>query len=116
MIGVVTSYRRGRHTQYNNQVIVKFEGIESREAATNLLGKKIIWISPGGKVMVGKIIRVHGNKGRVRARFRKGVPGQMIGDIVYLIEDPNKIKDIIKKVKEAKDINQAHKFVREILK
>ncbi len=116
MIGVVINYRGGKHTQYPYQVIVEFPNVKSKEEAQKLVGKRVIWISPGKfKVFVGVITRFHGNKGRVRVRFRKGVPGQMIGDVVYLVEDPNLISKIQQEVKKAKDINQAHKIVRQIL-
>jgi len=86
MEGVVVNIRRGRHTVYNNQVIIKVEGIDSREKAQELVGKEVVWKSPGkkGKELKGVITAAHGNKGYVRARFEKGIPGQMIGERVEI--------------------------------
>ncbi len=86
MKGVVVNYRRGRHTQYENQVIVKFEGVDSREDAQKIVGKRVIWVTPSGKKFIGVVTAPHGNKGAVRVRFNRGVPGQMIGDIVTIEE------------------------------
>lgn len=101
----------GRHRIYPNQVIVKFEGIENKESAIKLLGKHIIWVSPGKKIFLGKIVDIHGNKGNVRVRFNKGIPGQAIGDLVLLIDNINKVKEIKEKIKDAKDINQVKKIL-----
>jgi large subunit ribosomal protein L35Ae len=86
MKGIVVNVRRGRHTVYENQAIVRVEGIDSREKAQELVGKEVIWKTPGkkGKVIKGKITAAHGNKGYVRVLFEKGVPGQMIGDEVEI--------------------------------
>jgi large subunit ribosomal protein L35Ae len=35
--------------------------------------------------IVGKIVDLHGKKGLVRARFRRGLPGQALGTTVELI-------------------------------
>ncbi len=79
MKGVVVSYRRGRHRQTPNQVLIKFDEVKNLSDANELLGKKIeISISEKTK-MKGKIFATHGNNGVLRARFKKGVPGQAIG-------------------------------------
>lgn len=85
--GVVVNYRRGRHTVYTNQVIIKIENIDSKEKAKEFIGRKVEWKTPGkkNKVLVGEITSTHGNKGLVRARFEKGVPGQMIGEEVKIL-------------------------------
>jgi len=86
MRGLVVNYRGGKHTQYNYQVIIQPENVFSKEEAAKLVGKKVIWKSPRGKIFVGVITAPHGNNGRVRARFRHGVPGQMLGKIVEIKE------------------------------
>jgi large subunit ribosomal protein L35Ae len=48
-----------------------------------LLGQKVVW-KGANKMLVGKIIGFHGKKGVVRAKFKKGVPGQAIGTAVEL--------------------------------
>ena len=84
MKGVIVNYRRGRHTQNPHQMIIKVEGVESREEAQKLVGKSVVWKTPGGKEIVGRITAVHGNKGAVRARFERGLPGQALGTEVEI--------------------------------
>ncbi|MBD3405851.1 MAG: 50S ribosomal protein L35ae [Candidatus Lokiarchaeota archaeon] len=83
--GVVVSYRRGKHLQHTNQVILKFDNIESRNEAASLIGQKIKWTSSVGKETLGKVLNVHGNSGAVRAKFRTNLPGQAIGTPVHII-------------------------------
>jgi len=85
MQGTILSYRRGRHTQNVNQVLVELEGLNSREKAKEFVGKKLIWKTPSGKEIKGEIIALHGNKGVVRAKFERNLPGQSFGTKVQLI-------------------------------
>ncbi len=82
--GVVTSYRRGKHLQHTNQVILVFDDITSRTQAATLIGKKVKWIGENEKEFLGKVLGVHGNSGAVRGKFRTNLPGQAIGTPVYL--------------------------------
>ena len=43
-----------------------------------MAGKTLLWKSPGGKVIQGKVSDAHGNHGLVRAIFERGLPGQAI--------------------------------------
>jgi len=79
MKGKVVNYRGGVNTQRANQMIISPEKSSSKEEAAKLLGKKVEWKTPSGKLLVGKISRVHGRKGEVVARFKKGLPGQALG-------------------------------------
>ncbi|MBD3230809.1 MAG: 50S ribosomal protein L35ae [Candidatus Lokiarchaeota archaeon] len=81
--GVITSYRRGRHTQYNNQILIKFD-YDNDKDASKLIGRMVIWETKTGKYLKGTITRTHGKKGIVRARFDKGVPGDAIGTTVRI--------------------------------
>ncbi|MDP2718186.1 MAG: 50S ribosomal protein L35ae [Candidatus Micrarchaeota archaeon] len=76
----VVSVRRGRHTAYKYQYILD-AGAKDKKSAEKLLGKKVEWKTPGKtpKSIKGEITRVHGAKGRVVARFEKGLPGQSVG-------------------------------------
>ncbi len=85
MDGIILSYRRGRSTQNVNQVLIELNGVDSREKAMKLLDKKIVWKSPSGKEISGKIIGAHGNKGVVRAKFERNLPGQAFSTKVQLI-------------------------------
>lgn len=78
MEAIVTSYRRSRHKQYPNQILVKAEGI-GYVKAHEFLGKKVAVAVSKKKKMTGKIVATHGKKGIMRAKFPKGLPGQIIG-------------------------------------
>jgi|TARA_Y100000310_G_C20643604_1_gene795325 large subunit ribosomal protein L35Ae len=79
MEGIITNYRGSHKTQYNNQLIIKVEGIDSKEKAKELLKKTVSWETPSKKIIKGIILKEHGNKGSVRVKFEKGLPGQALG-------------------------------------
>lgn len=74
----VTSYRRSRHIQHPNQILLKIDGIDTAAAAHKFLGKKVIVPIKGEKKMTGTVVDVHGDNGVLRARFSKGLPGQVL--------------------------------------
>ena len=84
MEGTVVNYRQGRHTQNTSQMIIKVAGVEKKQDAEKLKGKKVVWKSPVGKEMIGRVLSAHGNKGAIRAKFDKGLPGQSIGKRVQI--------------------------------
>jgi large subunit ribosomal protein L35Ae len=83
--GIVTSYRRGRHLQNTNQVILVFDDIKTRAEAASLVSRKVKWTSGGENEILGKILGAHGNSGAVRAKFNTNLPGQAIGTPVFLL-------------------------------
>jgi len=76
--GKIIQFRRGRKTIIERHFLIEVKGVSNREEAGKLLGKEVIWTSPGNKVIKGKISAPHGNKGLMRAIFEKGLPGQAI--------------------------------------
>ena len=82
MKGTVCNFRRGKHTQTPKHMIIEVKGVDSREKAAKLLGKKVVWTSPSGKKLQGEIKSAHGNKGALRAIFEHGLPGQSLGSQV----------------------------------
>ena len=84
MEGVLVNYRMARHHQRCNQMVLKVEGIDKKEKATALLGKTVIWASPAGKEIKGKIAKEHGNSGALKVTFETGMPGQSIGTKVKI--------------------------------
>jgi len=74
--GVVVSFRTGPKTQRANECIIQFSGIKSDGEAGKLIGRKVVCKIGKGTVR-GKVVALHGRKGLVRARFRKGLPGQI---------------------------------------
>jgi large subunit ribosomal protein L35Ae len=82
--GVIVSCRRGPKTLKPKEYILRFPSVESVSEAARLIGRKVAW--PVGKHKArGKIVALHGKNGLVRARFRKGVPGQALGSLVEII-------------------------------
>ena len=79
MKAVISSFRRGRHTQTDNQMIVI---PENTEKAADLVGKSAVWVSPAKKEIKGKVTALHGRKGALRIHFETGMPGQSLGTTV----------------------------------
>lgn len=77
MKGIVVQFRRGRKVVHERHFLLDL-GLNSREEAKKMAGKEVVWRSPAGKEIKGKISDAHGNKGLVRAIFEKGLPGQAI--------------------------------------
>ena len=65
-------------------MIVYFSDKSSREKAAKLVGKEVVWKSPKGKEINGKVASAHGNKGAVRVIFEKGLPGQSLSTKVEI--------------------------------
>ena len=84
MEGTIVNFRGGRHTQYDNQMIIAVEGVADKEKAASLVGKKVAWVNTKGNAISGKVASAHGNSGALRAIFEKGMPGQSIGKKVKI--------------------------------
>ena len=78
MQGVIKNFRRSRTRQKTNHMIIYLSDISNREKASGLVGKEVVWKSPAGKEINGKVASAHGNKGAVRVIFEKGLPGQSL--------------------------------------
>lgn len=79
MMARFLGFRGGLRIQRNNQILVKINRVDDRNMAAKYVGKKIVWKSPKGKILAGKIVGLHGRKGVLKARFRKSLPGEAIG-------------------------------------
>ena len=71
----IIQFRRGLKRIHERHYILDVD-TKDRESASKFVGKEVIWKSPAGKEIKGKISSAHGNKGIVRAIFEKGLPGQ----------------------------------------
>jgi large subunit ribosomal protein L35Ae len=83
--GVIVNYRVGPKTQRNKECIIQFAHAKTVAEASTLIGRKVAWKTSKNDKIIGKIVALHGKKGLVRARFRKGLPGQALGTSVELI-------------------------------
>jgi ribosomal protein L35AE/L33A len=71
----IVQFRRGLKRIHERHYILDV-GCKSIEEAEKFVGKEVVWTSPAGKDIKGKISAAHGNKGMVRSIFEKGLPGQ----------------------------------------
>jgi len=84
MEGVIVHFRGSRRVKRSNQMVVQVDGIDNKDKASKLVGKKVIWKTSAGKQMNGQITNIHGNSGALRVRFETGMPGQSIGTKVAI--------------------------------
>jgi len=84
LLGYVVSYRIGPRSQRPRECIIKFPDVNSASEAARLIGRKVAW-PVGKRRIIGKIVDTHGNRGHVRARFRRGLPGHALGTPVEII-------------------------------
>jgi large subunit ribosomal protein L35Ae len=82
--GTIVNYHVGIRTQMSKECLIQFVKTDSVSEAGKLIGRKVVW-KEGNSKIVGKIVGLHGKKGIVRARFRKGVPGHALGTNVEII-------------------------------
>lgn len=81
-------YKRGKHIQQPNTSLVQLENVNSAEEARWYLGKRVAFVyrakkadKKGNKTrkIWGKVTRVHGNSGVVRAKFAVPLPPRSFG-------------------------------------
>ncbi len=85
MRGRIANFCLSRHRQKSNQMVVLPEGIASREKASALVGRKVVFKTETGREIAGKVASAHGNKGAVRVLFEKGMPGQSLANAVEIL-------------------------------
>jgi len=84
MQGIVSNFRRGKRTYTPRQFVIIVESLKARKDAEKLVGKHVEWKSSAGKIIKGVIASAHGNKGALRARFERGLPGQAVSQKVEI--------------------------------
>lgn len=85
MEATIVNYRMSRHRQYNHEMIIQVNGIDKKEKAKHLIGKKVLWLSPKKKELTGIIKKEHGSNGALRVVFDKGLPGQALGTKLQIL-------------------------------
>ncbi len=78
MKGTVRSFRRGKTKLKPRHFIIEVDSIKNLAEAKKLIGKQVIWKSPAKRELKGTITSTHGNLGKLRVVFSKGLPGQAI--------------------------------------
>lgn len=89
---LVVGYRRSLRKQYRHTSVLRIEGVKERKSADFYLGKRVAYVYKsaskgnalhgvlgGRRVIWGKIIKVHGNSGAVKAKFNPQLPPSSIG-------------------------------------
>lgn len=98
---VFTGYRRSRHTQRENQSLVKIEGVRTSDDAKWYLGKRVVYsyrakgLKNGKptkvtKNIIGKVIGTHGTTGTVRTKFNSNLPSQAMGRLIKVMLYPHR--------------------------
>ena len=85
MEGLLLSFRRGNRTINPHHALIETKESKSRADVTKLLGKKVVLPTKNSKI-TGKIVSAHGNKGVMRAIFKKAITKDMMGHKVKISE------------------------------
>lgn len=83
-LGIITGFRLGNKTQLQKQCLIEVLNASEGEAKS-LVGWKVFWPPDNPKIR-GKIVRKHGNKGSLRVRLNKGLPGQAVNNRVKIVK------------------------------
>ncbi|MCW3976143.1 MAG: 50S ribosomal protein L35ae [Candidatus Bathyarchaeota archaeon] len=83
--GILVNYRLGHSSQHNREFLIRIPNVNDNLKASKFIGHKAIWKSKRGTKIIGNILCIHGKNGVLRARFRKGLPGQVRGKDVEII-------------------------------
>jgi len=84
LLGYIVSFRIGPKAQNPKECILYFPGYDDHSSASRLIGRKVAW-PVGKRTHRGVIVATHGRRGHVRARFRRGLPGDALGTQVEII-------------------------------
>ena len=66
------------------ECLIQFAHVNSISDAGQLIGREVVW-KEGKNKAIGKIVGLHGKRGVVRVKFRRGVPGEALGATVELV-------------------------------
>ena len=109
MKATMQGYRRGLHGQRNGTAILRIDDVITGQDAEFYAGKRVAYVYHGYKAKRcvrwnqaparrsntrakwGRITRVHGNSGAVRAKFAKNMPASAIGRRVRVYLYPSRI-------------------------
>ena len=90
---VFAGFRRNKVWTYNNQALLKIEGLNDKKEAQYYLGKRVVFIykaKAGYKTIWGRICSQHGNNGVVKAKFLHNLPPRGIGAQVRVMLYPQR--------------------------
>ncbi|MBI2657609.1 50S ribosomal protein L35ae [Candidatus Woesearchaeota archaeon] len=84
MEAVIVNFRGSRRVKKGNHMILHAKGVDSKDKASKLVGKKVVWKTSAGKAITGKVASIHGRNGALRVIFETGMPGQSLGTKVAI--------------------------------
>jgi len=97
--GRILGHKRGKRNSRPNQSLIAIEGVDSPEAATHYLGKRIAYVYKaereinGSRIRViwGRVTRPHGNSGVVKSKFSVNLPARLFGASCRVMLYPSNI-------------------------
>uniref|UniRef100_A0A0G4HKQ1 60S ribosomal protein L35a n=1 Tax=Chromera velia CCMP2878 TaxID=1169474 RepID=A0A0G4HKQ1_9ALVE len=93
-------YKRSNTNQYENQALLKVQGLETRPDAQFYVGKRCCYVYKAKTVdekgtkfrtIWGKVAAPHGTSGVVKAHFKKNLPSSAMGARVRVMLYPSRI-------------------------
>ncbi|KAJ3367690.1 hypothetical protein AMAG_09226 [Allomyces macrogynus ATCC 38327] len=95
----ILGYKRSLRNQQTNQVLLRIEGVQTKEDTDFYLGKRVAYVYKaeraikGSKVRVmwGRVARPHGNSGVVKVAFKNTVPPKSFGARARVMLYPSRI-------------------------
>ncbi|RKP08795.1 ribosomal protein L35A [Thamnocephalis sphaerospora] len=97
--GRIQGFKRAKRNQRPDTTLIRIENVQCKEDATFYLGKRVAYVYRaqkevnGSKIRViwGRVARVHGNSGVVKAKFRTNLPAKTFGASVRVMLYPSNI-------------------------
>ncbi|CAJ0914503.1 unnamed protein product, partial [Mesorhabditis belari] len=96
---VFTGFKRALRNQRENTALLTLDGVHSKDEAHWYVGKRAVYFykahnkTNGSRVRAiwGKVTRVHGNAGSVRAKFGHNLPPAAMGKRIRVLLYPSNI-------------------------
>mmetsp|Transcript_16403 Transcript_16403/g.29048 ORF Transcript_16403/g.29048 Transcript_16403/m.29048 type:complete len:140 (+) Transcript_16403:53-472(+) len=97
---VFFAYKGGMKNQHQGTSLLKLKDVHTKEDARFYLGKRLVYIYKASKAnkagskyrtIWGKVTRTHGNNGAVRAKFKKNLPAQAMGQTIRCMLYPSQV-------------------------
>lgn len=91
--GRAVGYKRAKHNQRPNTSLLQLDNVHTKNDAKFYLGKRVAYVYrakraiDGSKIRAiwGRVTKVHGNSGVVKAMFANNLPPQSFGAAVRVV-------------------------------